>query len=125
MRILLDTHVYLWWLEDSSNLSPSVASAIATADQVFVSTASIWEATIKSGIGKLSVDIDQLIAEIVSNGFQELPVNMQHVAALARLPAIHKDPFDRMLLAQAISEPLRLLSADKILASYSDLVDLI
>lgn len=125
MRILLDTHVYLWWLEDSSNLSPSVASAIATADQVFVSTASIWEATIKSGIGKLSVDIDKLIAEIVSNGFQELPVNMQHVAALARLPAIHKDPFDRMLLAQAISEPLRLLSADKILASYSDLVDLI
>lgn len=125
MRILLDTHVYLWWLEDSSNLSPSVASAIATADQVFVSTASIWEATIKSGIGKLSVDIDQLIAEIVSNGFQELPVNMQHVAALARLPAIHKDPFDRMLVAQAISEPLRLLSADKILASYSDLVDLI
>lgn len=125
MRILLDTHVYLWWLEDSSNLSPSVASAIATADQVFVSTTSIWEATIKSGIGKLSVDIDQLIAEIVSNGFQELPVNMQHVAALARLPAIHKDPFDRMLVAQAISEPLRLLSADKILASYSDLVDLI
>lgn len=102
-----------------------MASIIAAADQVFVSAASNWEAAIKSGIGKLTVDIDQLIAEIVSNGFKALPVNMQHMAALARLPAIHKDPFDRLLVAQAISEPLRLLSADKILASYSDLVDLI
>lgn len=125
MRIFLDTHVYLWWLEGSPNLSPVAAAIIATADEVFVSSASIWEAAIKSGIGKLSADIDQLIAEIDSNGFRELPVNMRHVAALSCLPVIHKDPFDRMLVAQALSEPLRLMSANKILAAYSDLVDLI
>lgn len=122
---LLDTHVYVWWLEGSFNLSPATTTTIVTADQVFVSSASIWEAATKSSIGKLAVDIDQLIAEIDSNGFQELPVNMRHITALSRLPALHQDPFDRMLVAQAISEPLRLVTADQILASYTDLVDLI
>jgi PIN domain nuclease of toxin-antitoxin system len=76
-------------------------------------------------LGKLSVDIALLINQIQSNGFQSLAVGMRHAATLSGLPPIHKDPFDRMLIAQALSEPLRLLTADRLLASYSDLVELV
>jgi PIN domain nuclease of toxin-antitoxin system len=125
MRILLDTHVYLWWLQDHPNLSSAARTRIVSATDVYISSASIWEASIKKGIGKLDVDIDQLVAEIENSGFQELPVSARHAAMVTRLPDIHRDPFDRILVAQALCEPLRLLTADGILRGYSELVEAI
>jgi PIN domain nuclease of toxin-antitoxin system len=125
MKLLIDTHLYLWWLQDSPKLSEKARQQIQDATEVYVSSASIWEATIKASIGKLSVDIDQLVAEISKSGFQELPITAAHAATVARLPEIHKDPFDRILIAQAMSEPLRFLTADGLLKSYSELVELV
>ena len=122
MRILLDTHVYLWWLQDHPSLSAAARTKIVAATDVYVSSASIWEAAIKVGIGKLEVDIDQLVAEIDNSGFRELPVSARHAAMVTRLPDIHRDPFDRILVAQALCEPLRLLTADNMLSGYSELV---
>jgi PIN domain nuclease of toxin-antitoxin system len=122
VRILLDTHVFLWWLQDHPNLSSAARTRIVTATDVFVSSASIWEAAIKAGIGKLEVDIDQLVAEIDNSGFRELPVSARHAAMVTRLPDIHRDPFDRILVAQALCEPLWLLTADSSLGGYSELV---
>lgn len=125
MRLLLDTHVYLWWLQDHPKLSKEGRTQITAASEVFVSSASIWEATIKAGIGKLEVDVNKLVAEIVGSGFQELPISARHAAMVARLPDIHRDPFDRILVAQALCEPLRLLTVDVILKGYSELVEVI
>lgn len=123
MRILLDTHIYLWWLQDNPHLSHSARARITAATEVYVSSASIWEASIKVGIGKLDADIDQLVAEIENSGFRELPVSARHAAMVTRLPDLHRDPFDRLLVAQALCEPLRLLTADSILRGYSELVE--
>lgn len=125
MKLLIDTHIYLWWLQDNPKLSEKARQQIQDAAEVCVSSASIWEATIKASIGKLSVDIDQLVAEISKSGFQELPITAAHAATVARLPDIHKDPFDRMLIAQAMSEPFRFLTADVLLKSYSELVEIV
>lgn len=125
MRILLDTHIYLWWLQDNPKLSKAGRDSIVSASEVYVSSASIWEATIKAGIGKLEVDVQQLVTEIDNSGFQELPISAKHAATVARLPDIHRDPFDRILIAQALCEPLRLLTADSILRGYSELVEII
>jgi PIN domain nuclease of toxin-antitoxin system len=122
MRLLLDTHIYLRWLEDSPALPASARKMIETAETVFISSASLWESAIKSGIGKLDVNQEELVSGIRESGFVELPVRSEHTVALLRLDNHHKDPFDRMLLAQAISEPLHLLTADSILARYSELV---
>jgi PIN domain nuclease of toxin-antitoxin system len=122
MKLLLDTHIYLWWLEDSPMLPASARKMIATAEKVYVSSASLWESAIKAGIGKLDVNQEELVAGIQESGFTELPVRADHTVALLRLENHHKDPFDRMLIAQAISEPLHLLTADSILTRYSSLV---
>jgi PIN domain nuclease of toxin-antitoxin system len=124
MRILLDTHIYLWWLQDSPKLSQRGRAAIVAAAEVYVSSASLWEAAIKISIGKLEADITVLAAQIALSGFIELPVSAKHAIQLAQLPELHRDPFDRMLVAQAMCEPLRLLTADAQLAPYSELVDL-
>ena len=125
MRILLDTHINLWWLQDHPKLSKTARDRIVSASEVYVSSASIWEATIKTGIGKLEVDVHQLVAEIENSGFKELSISARHAAAVARLPDIHRDPFDRILIAQALCEPLRLLTADAILSGYSELVEVV
>lgn len=125
MKLLIDTHVYLWWLQDSPKLSEKARAQIQDATEVYVSSASIWEARIKASIGKLSVDVDQLVAEISKSGFQELPITAAHAATVVRLPDINKDPFDRILIAQAMSEPLRFLTADAILRGYSELVEIV
>ncbi|MET3139864.1 PIN domain nuclease of toxin-antitoxin system [Undibacterium sp. GrIS 1.2] len=96
-----------------------------TAADVYVSSASIWEVAIKVGIGKLDVDVDVLVAEIVKNGFQELSVTAVHAAKVRHLPEIHRDPFDRILVAQALCEPLQLLTADGILSGYSELIEMV
>ncbi|MFM0667252.1 type II toxin-antitoxin system VapC family toxin [Paraburkholderia sediminicola] len=122
MRVLLDTHIYLWAVTDDPKLSATARKIILDADEVFVSAASIWEASIKVGLGKLNADIDQLVAEIEASGFSELPVKAVHAAMVRNLPDIHRDPFDRLLVAQAMAEPLRLITADGHLSKYSELV---
>jgi PIN domain nuclease of toxin-antitoxin system len=122
MRILLDTHIYLWAVANDARLSPAARQRILDADEVFVSSASIWEASIKVGLNKLDVDIEFLIASIRDSGFSELPIRAAHAARVRDLPDLHRDPFDRILIAQALSEPLNLLTADHQLAAYSSLV---
>jgi PIN domain nuclease of toxin-antitoxin system len=122
VRWLLDTQIYLWFLADSPKLSRKAKREIASAAEVFVSAASIWEAAIKVGIGKLAVAMGDLEAGIAASGFIELPVSVAHAARVADLPNHHRDPFDRLLIAQAICEPVHLLTADTALQVYSDLV---
>jgi PIN domain nuclease of toxin-antitoxin system len=122
MRLLLDTRIYIWAVMDDPKLSKAARKLILEADDVFVSAASIWEASIKSGLGKLEADVNLLVSEIEASGFIELPVRAAHAAMVRDLPDIHRDPFDRLLIAQALCEPLRLLTSDSHLAAYSDLV---
>jgi PIN domain nuclease of toxin-antitoxin system len=122
VKLLLDTQIYLWYLADSPGLSREARAAIDEAEEVFVSAASIWEATIKVGIGRLRAVPGDLLAGIAASGFVELPVSARHAAAVAALPAHHRDPFDRLLVAQAVDEPVRLLTADRMLTRYTDLV---
>ncbi|MFL9858132.1 type II toxin-antitoxin system VapC family toxin [Paraburkholderia madseniana] len=122
MRLLLDTHVFLWSVTDDRKLTKAARKLILDADDVFVSSASIWEASIKAGLGKLDVDVNLLVSEIEASGFSELPVRAVHAAMVRDLPDIHRDPFDRLLVAQALSEPLRLVTSDGHLSKYTDLV---
>jgi PIN domain nuclease of toxin-antitoxin system len=122
MNLLLDTHVFIWAVDDDPKLSAAAWSMIEEADAVYVSSASIWEAAIKYQLGKLKVGPDRLIDAVAPSGFLELSISLRHAAAVAHLPLIHRDPFDRLLLAQAISEPLHFLTADDKLTQYSELV---
>jgi PIN domain nuclease of toxin-antitoxin system len=124
MKILLDTHIFLWCVQGDRRLSKKTRSFIQAASEVYVSSASIWESAIKAKLGKLDVDIDELVNSIWESGFINLAVNAGHAAAVYNLPDIHRDPFDRILIAQALSEPLRLLTSDMLLQQYSDLVDI-
>jgi PIN domain nuclease of toxin-antitoxin system len=125
MRILLDTHVFLWWVNADAKLSKPAKEIILNATEIYVSSASIWEACIKEKIGKLEVDIEKLAKAISESGFLELPITAKHAIEVYRLPDLHRDPFDRIMIAQAICEPLQFLTADKILQSYTDLVRVI
>lgn len=122
MRVLLDTHVFLWALTDSPRLSPEARELLADAREVYVSAASVWEIAIKSALGRIDADPGEVVAAIQRSGFLELDVTARHAAGVAALPPYHNDPFDRLLLAQAIAEPLRFLSADALLPRYSPLV---
>jgi len=125
MNLLLDTHIFIWCVDDDPKLSGAAWSMIETADAVYVSSASLWEATIKHQLGKLQVEPERLAAAVSASGFLELSISLRHAVAVGRLPALHRDPFDRLLLAQAISEPLHLLTADAQLLPYSALVRLV
>jgi|SRR6516162_6986256 PIN domain nuclease of toxin-antitoxin system len=122
MRLLIDTHIFLWAMSGDKKLSKQAEATMLSADAVYVSAGSIWEISIKSGLGKLDADVSELVARMGEAGFLELPVTAVHAAAVRDLPDIHRDPFDRLLVAQAMSEPLRLLSDDDIVAKYTDLV---
>lgn len=116
MRLLLDTHVLIWWDEDA-RLTAAARSAIETADQVYVSAVSDWEIAIKMSLGRLRPT--RTIAQAVDeSGFEELPLRLRHTEALAKLPPLHRDPFDRMLAAQALCDRLTLVSRDRTLARY-------
>ena len=125
MRFLLDTHVFLWCIKDDRSLSKAIRAKILAAPEVYVSSASIWELTIKIKLKKLEGHIDQIVKAVDESGFLELPITMQHAVAVSDLPDIHHDPFDRILIAQAIIEPLIFLTADAALKDYSNLVELI
>ena len=125
MRLLLDTHIYLWCIKNDAKLSKIVRSKILHASEVYVSSATIWESAIKIKLNKLDANLDQIVEAIAESGFLELPITAQHASAVAQLPDIHRDPFDRMLIAQAISEPLTFLTADSQLKYYSELVEVV
>ena len=125
MRLLLDTHTFLWAVAGSPLLKAATRRLIESADEVYVSAASLWEVAIKARLGKIEADPDELVAAIELSGFIELPVRASHAAAVARLAMHHTDPFDRLLVAQAVAEPLKLVTADAVLARYSDLVVLV
>jgi PIN domain nuclease of toxin-antitoxin system len=123
MRLLLDTHVFLWAVTANRRLKSSTREFLSRADAVYVSAASIWEIAIKARLGKIQADAAALAAAIDSSGFQELPVSALHAAAVAKLPLHHTDPFDRLLLAQAFLEPLRFVTADGVLAAYGGAIE--
>jgi PIN domain nuclease of toxin-antitoxin system len=124
MRLLLDTHIALWAITAHPSMPVRATELILTADAVFVSAASIWEISIKHALkpDHISISGQQALSEFQSAGFSLLAISPAHAAAIDRLAAHHRDPFDRMLIAQAIHEPLRLLTCDHQLAAYSELV---
>ena len=123
MNLLLDTHTPLWFIAGSANLSASARGLIEyAANEKFVSAASVWEIAIKVSIGKpaLSASFDVLFPhQLEINGFELLPVKIEHASVVAGLPFHHRDPFDRLLLAQAIKEEMTLVSADKNFDDYA------
>ena len=117
MRLLLDTHVVLWWRQDSRRLGRAARETIGSAPIVYVSAASAWEVVIKSSIGRLTLagPFDRHVQEA---GFEALPITFAHAAEVGRLPAHHADPFDRMLVAQARVEKLVLVTHDERITFY-------
>ena len=125
MLILLDTHVLLWALAAPEKLSKTVREHLEDPDaDIRFSAASIWEIAIKSELGLVTFPVrpDEIVAAAIDSGFRELPVRAAAAALVASLPRHHHDPIDRLLLAQAVSEPARFCTVDKSLAPYSDLV---
>lgn len=122
MRLLLDTHVFLWAIAASPLLKPAARKTIESAQCVYVSSASIWEVAIKARLGKLDAHANEVLAAIEASGFVELPVTGAHAACVAGLPLHHHDPFDRILVAQSICEPLRLLTGDGAMLAYGETI---
>ena len=117
MSLLLDTHVVLWWLA-GARLAPAAAERIADGGElVAVSAASVWEAAIKAALGKLRTP-EGLADVVVEEGFEPLPITFPHAQLAGELPAHHRDPFDRMLIAQALTEGLTVVTHDPVFASY-------
>jgi PIN domain nuclease of toxin-antitoxin system len=127
MRLLLDTQIFLWFLDDESKIPPTAREAIAAAENtVLVSAASVWEIAIKASIGRIRIahaDLVRLPRLIDAAGFDELPVFSRHVAAGAALAWHHRDPFDRLLIAQARTEGLTVVTTDRAIRPYN--VDLL
>lgn len=121
MRLLLDTNTLLWLLDGDDRLGVSARDSVQTADTLVVSVASLWEIAIKVSIGKLQ-PIPGLHAAVRDLGFERLPIRDAHLAALESLPILHRDPFDRMLVCQALTEPMAVLTADKAFAPYGPVV---
>jgi PIN domain nuclease of toxin-antitoxin system len=125
VRLLIDTQVFIWSVTASRQLKLRTREYLAGAEVVYVSSASIWEIAIKSRLGKIEGDAEEFATAIGASGFLELPVTARHAAAVAKLPLYHADPFDRLLLAQAFTEPLRFVTADRVLAAYGGAVEIL
>jgi PIN domain nuclease of toxin-antitoxin system len=118
MNILVDTHVVLWWLDDPKKLSGQAHQLIESLENnVFVSAAVVWEIVIKKSIGKLKAP-DNLLEMLKDEGFIWLPITEQHALRLEQLPPIHQDPFDRIQIAQALTEGFTLITKDKKIVQY-------
>ena len=124
MRVLVDTHLLLWALGAPARLPAAARRVIRDAD-VYVSAASIWEISIKVALGKLRADPHEVLAALEPAGFLSLSISAEHAARVASLPPIHRDPFDRLLVAQALVEPMRLLTDDTVLGGYGEIVTLV
>lgn len=121
MRLLLDTHILLWWLADAPVMPPQARSLVADPhNEVFFSAINVWEIVIKSRLGKIVVDVDELRQEAAGSRLRPLSFTSEHAAEVSRLPDYHGDPFDRALIARARREPLRLLTHDEVVAAYGD-----
>jgi PIN domain nuclease of toxin-antitoxin system len=118
-RVLLDTQVWLWWQTDDVRLGANARDTISRAAEVCVSAASVWEIAIKSALGKLTLPKTYDVGmELETDGFQPMPIDIAHAQATTSLPHIHRDPFDRMLVAQSMVEGLVLITADRELWQY-------
>jgi PIN domain nuclease of toxin-antitoxin system len=116
VRLLLDTHVALWWLADDPRLPLDIREHLDSDPEVYLSAASIWEIAIKQSLGKIQpADVTE---RVQASGFRSLPITADHAVAAARLSAIHSDPFDRMLIAQALLEDLTLVTHDATIQKY-------
>lgn len=125
MRLLLDTQVALWALTDDPRLGSRAREMILNAaNEIHVSSASVWEIAIKHALGRTDMPVSGArAAELFARaGYRELAVSWQHTALLDDLPPIHGDPFDRLLVAQALAEPMRLLTCDKTVIQYNDTI---
>ncbi|MFV0436069.1 MAG: type II toxin-antitoxin system VapC family toxin [Desulfopila sp.] len=121
-QYLLDTHTFLWWVDDSLKLSSAARSAISSLENTcYLSMASVWEMAIKLSLGKLKLvpPLKRFIPEQISaNDFKILAINFSHISKLEHLPFHHRDPFDRLLVTQAMTEKMAIISADSALACY-------
>jgi PIN domain nuclease of toxin-antitoxin system len=126
LNILLDTHIFLWWACEPERISQSAYKLIQDREnRIFFSAASSWEVQIKAGIGKLVFSEDWEIIvnrEIEKNDIRILPVTLEHTFSLKKLPPLHKDPFDRMLIAQALTEKLVIITNDRFISQYPGIV---
>lgn len=122
MRLLLDTHAFLWWVNDSAQLTRRARAAISAQDhECFLSVASCWEMAIKVGTGKLELPagVEPFVEQqLAANRIRQLPLELRHVARAGALPFHHRDPFDRLLAAQALAEELSIVSADPVFRKY-------
>lgn len=118
MKLLLDSHAFLWSAFEPERLPEDTRSAVADLGiPVFVSVATVWELNIKIGLGKLAVP-DDLVEMVAGLGYRTLPIHLHHAALVRALPPLHRDPFDRMLVAQARAEGLTLVTADHMIRQY-------
>lgn len=125
MRILLDTHIILWALTDDTRLSSAARSLILNPDnEVYFSAASVWEVSIKRSLGRSNMPVsgEEFVSLCRDAGYKELGMSAQHAEYVEKLPSHHADPFDRMLVAQSIVEPMRFLTHDRLLESYGSTV---
>jgi PIN domain nuclease of toxin-antitoxin system len=121
MKLLLDTHAFIWWDSNPALLSaPALAALRDPANEVWLSVASVWEMVIKAQLGKLTLRLPlaDIVVQQQGNGLQVFPVTLAHALAVEGLPAIHKDPFDRMLIAQANVEGAELVTGDQVVRQY-------
>jgi len=118
VRLLLDTHVLLWWLSDEEKLTSEARDAIADPENtIYLSAVVVWEIRIKEAIGKLSLP-DAFIETLARQAFVELPITVEQADEISRLPDIHRDPFDRLLIAQAVVEDLTIITRDSVIPDY-------
>jgi PIN domain nuclease of toxin-antitoxin system len=124
MKLLLDTHFAFWWQTGDPRLGAEVIGLVERADAVYVSQVSLWELTIKAGLGRLRIDLPVFASQVEAMGFAWLSIDNAHILTLAELPTFddHRDPFDRLLVAQSLSEPLILLTVDDKLGRYGSTV---
>ena len=119
MNLLLDTHIFLWAVDNNPNLSPAAREAIVDGHNiVYVSAATAWEISIKRTIGKLKIPESEYLEELRLHRFMPLSITTEHALAVENLPPYHKDPFDRMLIAQALEEKLALVTRDPRIKAY-------
>ena len=122
MRVLLDTHVFLWWVSDDARLSSVARNVIASSETVLFSVASVWEMAIKMRLGRLEIidgDLESFLRmQLTENRFDVLPIQLTHATALEALPLHHRDPFDRMLVCQSLVEEVPIVTADRSIPLY-------
>jgi PIN domain nuclease of toxin-antitoxin system len=120
MRLLLDTHILLWWAGGDRRLSKDVRAAIASAgNEIAVSAATFWELAIKQQLRRIEIDLQDLHQAVKADGFIEMPIEIADTLQLHRLPDLHRDPFDRLLIAQSIESGSRLVTRDEQILSYA------